>query len=94
MAIDPNEEAERVRLANENVEKWKAKFIGGDNGFSGGVRMTVETQDGVKESRVTRYGSLAASEKIMPPQETSKVITQPLPWWCRLLNHLLVEKTE
>jgi hypothetical protein len=112
VAIDPAEERERVRKANKLVEDWQSKYVGHE-GFSGGVRMTVETQDGVKASRVTRYGDLAASEKIVPPEmmrptpevetvimpplpdvEPVKVITQPLPWWRRLLNHLLVEKTK
>jgi hypothetical protein len=110
MTIDPQEESERVRKALKNVEDWQRKYIG-DAGFSGGVRMTVETQDGVKASRVTRYGDLAASEKIMRPEMTrptpkvetvilppppdvppSEVIAKPLPWWRRLLNHLLAEK--
>lgn len=81
MPIDPHEESERVRKANENVERWKSKYVG-NAGFSGGVRMTVETQDGVKANRVAQFGDLAASEKIMPAEmsrPTPKVETVIIP---------------
>lgn len=104
MPIDPQEEAERVRKALQNVEDWKQKYVG-NGGFSGGIRMTVQTQDGVVGSRMQYFGDPKIRQKIAEPLATlpkpsepaaspPKVITQPLPWWRRVLNFLFAEKTK
>jgi hypothetical protein len=87
----------------------KEKYIG-NGGLSGGVRMTVETQDGIVGSRTEYFGDPSIRQKVamplekepqpstvvrqIPEIEPAKVITQPKPWWRRLFDLFLAEKTK
>jgi len=78
-----DEEAERIRKAHDNVAAWQKKWIG-DEGFSGGVRMTVETQDGILASSERRFGTARASQIIAAPLDKpvarSQIVrAEPLP---------------
>ena len=67
-----DEERDRIQKAHDNVAAWQKKYIG-DAGFSGGVRMVVETQDGIIASSERRFGDPRASRIIAAPLDKPAV---------------------
>ncbi len=86
-----DEERDRIQKAHDNVAAWQEKYIGGA-GFSGGVRMVVETQDGIIASSERRFGDPRASRIIAAPLDKPMAapvhITQPESWLQRFVNYL------
>lgn len=64
-----DEEYDRIRKAYANVAAWQSKYIGTQvqTGFSGGVKMTVETQDGIVASSMQTLGDPHAARIIAEP---------------------------
>ena len=74
-ATAQDEEHDRIQKAHDNVAAWQKKYIG-DAGFSGGVRMVVETQDGIIASSERRFGDPRASRIIAAPLDKPAVPSQ------------------